>query len=624
MPDLSQSAQPLSPVIRLSHALVIGWFNALLVFPTLSRAAAPDWAADAVWYQIFPERFRNGDPANDPARDSLELPLAPSEKWRVSRWTADWYARDEWERELGPNFYWHVADRRYGGDLQGVIDQLDYLADLGINALYFNPVFAARSAHKYDGDTLHHIDPHFGPDPAGDRALIARETFDPQTWQWTAADRLFLDLLKAAHARGMRVIIDGVFNHTGRGFPAFEDLRKNQQRSPFRDWYHVERFDDPATPQNEFRYRGWAGSDRLPEFAETSDDLPAGVKSYIFAATKRWMDPDGDGDPRDGLDGWRLDAADTVPVKFWAEWNAHVRRLNPAACTVAEIWSDAARLIREGGFSAAMNYHAFAYPVKAFLIDNKFAPSRFARLLDLRRAALPPGAAAAMQNLLSSHDTDRLPSKIVNRARARYDGSDNIPFNDDNAAEKHHDYELRAPNDHERRIQKLAVFFQMTTPGAPMIYYGEEAGMWGARDPDCRMPMVWADFKFDPLALDPHGRARPPANVNFDPALHAFYQSVIALRHEHPSLRHGGFVVVLADDSAQSLAFTRDTPAEKLLVILNRSHAAQTLSIPASKTDLSAFGKMRFTTGEEVKFEANHEVWRVVLPALTGAVFGPS
>src|SRR5438874_2259401 len=141
---------------------------------------APDWARDAIWYQIFPERFRNGDTKNDPTRDSLEWPITPSQKWRISRWTADWYARDDWEIEQdkvsdpdpAPNFYKHgVFDRRYGGDLQGVLDKLDYIAELGVNALYFNPLFYSRSLHKYDGNTYHHIDPYFGPNPRGDLAM---------------------------------------------------------------------------------------------------------------------------------------------------------------------------------------------------------------------------------------------------------------------------------------------------------------------------------------------------------------------------------------------------------------------------------------------------------------------
>jgi len=553
-------------VIRLAHALVVASFHALLF-----AAPAPEWAVHAVWYQIFPERFHNGDPANDPTRASLEQPIAPSEKWRITPWEGDWFSRDEWERELGPNFYWHVNERRYGGDLQGIIEKLEYLADLGINALYLNPIFHARSLHKYDGDTLHHVDPYFGPDPAGDLALMREETADPKTWRWTAADKLFVELVKAAHARGIRVVLDGVFNHTGRDFFAFRDVREKQAASPFRDWYAVERFDDPAIEGDEFKYRGWGGSDRLPEFAKTAsgDDLHAGPKAYIFDASRRWMEV--------GIDGWRLDAADQLPPKFWIDWHAHLRAINPGVFTSAEVWKDTARLVHDGHFSAAMNYEGFAYPVKGFLVDGRISASRFARMV-----VAPP----AMQNVIDSHDTARLASMIVNRATARYDDAGNIPFNTDNSAEKNREYQTRAPDERERRIQRLVVLFQMTAPGAPMIYYGDEAGMWGARDPDSRMPMRWKDADAD---------------------LRAFYKAAIALRREHAALRTGAMKWTPFDDQ-QCVVFTRG----ELLVVLNRSEHPQTLRLDAG-------AQLFFTTYETVKREGG----QILMPPLSGAVFGP-
>src|ERR1700759_4163725 len=218
--------------MRLTLFPVLGLIGSALVSFAESQPSPPAWAAEAVYYQIFPERFANGDSKNDPTRDSLEFPILPGNDWKISSWTADWYSRADWEKTLGPDFYRHgVFDRRYGGDLQGVIDRLDYLTDLGINTIYFNPLFYSRSLHKYDGNSYHHIDPFFGPDPQGDLKMIEKEVgSDPKTWQWTAADKLFLDLLRRCHERGIRVIIDGVFNHTGRDFFAFKDIRKNQQR----------------------------------------------------------------------------------------------------------------------------------------------------------------------------------------------------------------------------------------------------------------------------------------------------------------------------------------------------------------------------------------------------------
>ncbi len=188
----------------------------------------PDWARTVVWYQIFPERFHNGDVSNDPTLADLSgaWPHDLNEPWQVHPWTSDWYEKQPYEQaHAGKDIWFHLQRRRYGGDLQGIIDKLDYLQDLGITALYLNPVFAAPSSHKYDGATYHHIDPNLGPDPAGDRAMIARENpSDSAAWTWTAADRLMLELIKEVHRRRMYIIFDGVFNHVGLNFWAFRDV----------------------------------------------------------------------------------------------------------------------------------------------------------------------------------------------------------------------------------------------------------------------------------------------------------------------------------------------------------------------------------------------------------------
>ena len=180
----------------------------------------PKWAKQVVWYQIFPERFHNGDQGNDPTLDDIKgaWPHNYTSPFQISPWTSDWYKLQPWEDD-GEGFYYHAQRRRYGGDLQGVLDKLDYLQELGITAIYFNPLFESPSLHKYDGTTYHHIDDNFGPDPAGDREIMARETpDDPATWQWTSADKLFLKLLDECHRRDIRVIIDGVFQSRGTQF----------------------------------------------------------------------------------------------------------------------------------------------------------------------------------------------------------------------------------------------------------------------------------------------------------------------------------------------------------------------------------------------------------------------
>jgi glycosidase len=586
------------------------------------KSASPQWAAEAIFYQIFPERFCDGDTHNEPTRDSLEFPINPGPSWRISSWTADWYSRDDWEKELGPDFYRDgVFDRRYGGDLQGVIKKLDYLADLGINAIYFNPLFYSCSLHKYDGNSYHHIDPFFGPDPAGDLKIIAKENgSDPKTWQWTAADKLFLDLVRQCHEHGMHVIIDGVFNHTGRDFFAFKDIRKNQQRSRYRSWYVIQSFDDPRTKRNEFNYKGWFNIKTLPVFAASADgsDMAAEPKAYIFAATRRWMQPNGKA--ADGIDGWRLDVAEERPMKFWSDWNTLVRKLNPNAYTTAEIWKPAANLIKQGGFSAAMNYNAFAIPVKGFLIDNNVPASRFAELIEARLKELPPAAAPVMQNLVDSHDTDRMASMIVNEKNAQPPSGDDIVYNKNNDLRFSSTYDIRKPNELERRIQRLIVLFQMAYVGAPMIYYGDEAGMWGAGDPDDRMPMVWPDRNYEPQTIDPRGKERQPDEVKFDQDLFNFYKQAIALRRQHDALNHGDFAVVATDDAQRVLVFSRKSEKETLIVALNRGDQDARVSIDGPTKGLAPVFVTRGDV-DAVKAEPGENGIELTLPALTGAVF---
>jgi glycosidase len=623
-----------APVISLSlHALRIAGVGLMSLLAGCAGAQetalvsdpVPEWATDAVFYQVFPERFRNGDPSNDPTRASLEYPVderVPA-GWQVSPWTGDWYARPPWEAEQGESFYEHgVFDRRYGGDLQGVIDQLDYLRDLGVNALYFNPVFYARSLHKYDGNTFHHVDPHFGPDPEGDFALMATETADPDTWHWTAADRLFLDLIREAHARGIRVVIDGVFNHTGRDFFAFADLRDRQQDSPYRDWYIVQAFDDPATPENEFRYKGWWDVLTLPEFANTADglDLHPGPKAYVFDITSRWMDPDGDGDHADGIDGWRLDVANEVPIRFWTDWNAHVRALNPEAYTVTELWEDAGDFLREGGFSATMNYHAFAFPVKGYFVDAAASPSAFAEMLEARRADYPEEVQRANQNLIDSHDTDRLASMIVNAGRQPYENAERFDYDVGSRVSPRNTplYDVRRPTEAEREVQRLVALFQMTYVGAPMVYYGTEAGMWGADDPDDRMPMVWPDLTYAPQCADPLGRARTCDAIAFDPALHAFYRDVIALRHAHDALRRGAFRVLLADDERNLFGYARTLGDDAFVVVFNRSDEAHGFRV--EKPAAGAYELAFITTDGPHRVQEDETGLILEVPARTGLV----
>ena len=632
-----QTSQVL-PTPAKRHKLLLTFNFLLLTF--LSRLAAPaspspspspDWPAHAVWYQIFPERFRNGDPSNDPTRDSLEDPSYVPKDWQVSSWTMDWYSRAPWETvqdgadqsDIADNFYNHgVFDRRYGGDLQGVLDKLGYLHDLGVNAIYFNPIFYARSLHKYDGSSLQHIDPYMGPDPKGDLALIASENEDPASWHWSAADRLFLKLIVEAHRRGFHVLVDGVFNHTGRDFFAFRDLKANQQASRYKDWYVVTSWAKPGDPNSKFTYKGWWGHDTLPVFAATADktDIAPGPRQYIWNVTKRWLRPVVDGQPAQGIDGYRLDAADERPAKFWTAWNDYVRTLNPDAYTCGETWKPASQFVAADGFSACMNYFAFAFPVKGFLIDDRIPASRFASLLDSRREAFQPGAIPVLQNLVDSHDTDRLASMIVNRNLPKYPPDGDIPYDDKNDVRSNAAYDLRKPDATARAIQRLVVLFQMTYLGAPVVYYGDEAGMWGAHDPDCRMPMVWKDLKFDPQSIDPRGKPRHPDNPNFDPAIFAFYKSAIALRNAHPVLATGSVRFLSPDDKSQTLAMLRAGSDEDVVVAINRSDSPRVIRIADPLLNWSSPKVLMTTRGKLPTLTRDPAGWQLKLPPLTAAV----
>ena len=178
----------------------------------IASGKPPDWSKDAIWYQIFPERFNNGDSSNDPTKDTLEgtWPFEPIKSWKISPWESDWYKMQPWESENGMGFYYNAQRRRYGGDIQGIINKLDYLKKIGINAIYLNPIFESPSLHKYGATMFHHIDNNFGPDPESDEKIWQKEDpSSPKTWQWTSADKLFLKLIRECHSRDIKIIIDG-------------------------------------------------------------------------------------------------------------------------------------------------------------------------------------------------------------------------------------------------------------------------------------------------------------------------------------------------------------------------------------------------------------------------------
>ena len=548
----------------------------------------PEWAKTAVWYQIFPERFRNGDQTNDPTPADManSWPYFIPRDWQIHPWTSDWYKLQPWERSIPwhkhfdwakpgeINFNASAGLRRYGGDLRGVLDKLDYLEELGITAIYFNPLFEAPSLHKYDAAMYHHIDNNFGPNPEKDRQIWQSENpADPATWRWTTADSLFLQLIRECHQRGIKVIIDGVFNHVGNNFWAFKDVVEHQQQSRYKDWFYIEAWDDPTTEENEFRYRGWYGVQDLPELREDDNGLVSGPREHIKAIVQRWMDPNGDGDPSDGIDGWRLDVAEMVNMKFWKEFRQWVKSINPEAYLTGEVWWEdwsrnkmfnAAPWLNSA-FDAVMNYR-FSRAVKKYVIDVKTQISTHAFIDSLQAIYrdYPRENVLVCQNLMDSHDVDRVASQIVNPDRW-YDHEANPAQNPN--------YDVRKPNAVERQKQKLIVGLQMTLPGAPMIYYGDEAGMWGGDDPDPRKPMVWPEWQYEPEASHPLGKKRPVDTVEFDRDLFDWYRKLIAIRKENTELSLGDVRFIQLTGQPSLLVFLRSLAEETSLVLVNNSHS---------------------------------------------------
>jgi cyclomaltodextrinase len=559
-----------------------------------SNTDVPAWSKDVVWYQVFVERFRNGDRSNDPTLDDMEgsWPDVRPAGWEPTPWTQDWYRQESWAEATGEPFYFTAQLRRYGGDLQGVMDQLDYLQELGVTALFLNPINDAPSLHKYDARNYRHIDRNFGPDPRGDEALMAAEDpADPATWTWTSADSLFLALVNEIHRRGMRIIVDYSWNHTGTRFWAWQDVLGSQAESPYADWYEVERFDDPVTPDtSEFAYSGWAGVPNLPEWRKigrpegtrsgaVDGTLVPGVREHVFNVTRRWLDPDGDDDPADGVDGLRLDVAEIVPLGFWREYRRVVRDINPDAYLVGEVWwekwpekmFDPAPWLQGDVFDAVMNYRWYE-PTRSFFSGAPpgLSASQYVAALDSVAAGIPEPHLQVMMNLTASHDSPRFGTSIYNPGRYKYQVN----------PRENPDYRIGRPDRRTREIQEMILVQQFTYIGAPHIWYGDEVGMWGGDDPDPRKPMVWSDLEHEDEATHPMGLPRHSDPVAPDLELFATYQDLIALRKDNLRLFvDGDLTWLVVDDANDVLAYQRALGNERAVVLFNSSEDVQDVTI---------------------------------------------
>ena len=443
----------------------------------------PDWVTDAVFYQVFPDRFARSPSVAKPAH------LQP------------------WDAPPTPFGF-------KGGDLEGIAERLDWIEQLGCNALYLNPIFQSASNHRYHTHDYYRVDPLLGGDEAFGR------------------------LVSECRLRGIRIVLDGVFNHVGRGFYQFNHILEAGEESPFVDWFHIHGFPLRAYDQREgpARYESWWGMPALPKLNTYNPD----VREYVMRVGEHWIDR--------GADGWRLDVPQEITTEgFWEEFRRRVRARNPEAYLVGEIWDDASWWTATGErFDGTMNYLFCGYNV-SFAGGDRIDREQATRLqypvgeLDAAGYAAavrglidtyPPRVLRSHLNLLGSHDTARILTVM---------GGDTASV-------------------------RLAALLTFTFPGAPCIYYGDEIGLVGGPDPACRGAFPWNE-----------GRS-------WNDDILAAFSSLAHLRQRSPALRRGRYEVLHAPPGQSLYVFAREHQTERLLIAVNAAdHRAGTdLALPAA------------------------------------------
>ena len=501
----------------------------------------PDWARGAVMYQIFTDRFCNGDLSND---------VESGEYYYINRLTKK---VENWDK--CPDDF-DVADF-YGGDLEGVISKLDYLKDLGVEVLYFNPLFVSASSHKYDTQDYDYIDPHFGVILEDDHRLMnAGDTDNRKAGKYQrrvtslknleASNQLFIRLVHEAHSRGMRVILDGVFNHCGsfnkwldrekiyegkEGFPPGAYIDKD---SPYHRYFHFQ--NENSFPDN-VTYEGWWGHDTLPKLNyEGSKEL----EDYILKVAAKWVSPPFN------ADGWRLDVAADLGHSqeynhhFWREFRRVVKEANPKALILAEHYGDPKAWLGGDQWDSVMNYDAFMEPVSWFLTgmekhSEEYKDYMLGNLKSFQDAMghymanFMTNSLQCAMNQLSNHDHSRFLTRTNHKVGRAYSLGAGA-----------------ASEDIDKGVMKAAVVIQMTWPGAPTIYYGDEAGVCGFTDPDNRRTYPWGHEDKDLLE---------------------FHREMIALHKSSPALKRGS--VKFLNGEQNLLCYGRFTRAEQFVIIVN-------------------------------------------------------
>lgn len=564
------------------------------------KVDVPDWARRAIWYQVMVDRFRDGDAKNNPEFRGTE-PVRDFPP-QAHPWRSEWYTEFPYERENGQTFWkWSMYNRIYGGDFDGLVQKLDYIKSLGANAIYLNPVFEAQGSHKYNARNYVHADDGYGV-PGGYYPAAAREDLlDASTWEWTESDKDLLRLIEETHKRGMKIIFDGVWNHVGDQHPAFLDVKEKRQQSRFADWFDIKSWEP-------FEYSGWGGFGGLPEFRKTESGLYSkSLVEHINNVTRRWMDPNGDGDPSDGIDGWRLDVPMHIPRPYWVEWRRLVKSINPEAYITGEIWDPAEYWLDGETFDAVMNYQ-FSQAAFRFFGNKsqKTTASQFDRELARLRIRYPRAINEVLMNLYDSHDTDRWVSRLAN-PDLPFDGNNRLQDNGPNYFDK-------KPGAIEYQRLRLMAMFQSTYIGAPMVWYGTEVGMFGADDPRNRMPMWWDDLMpYDSPDYAVDGRLRD------------YFRSLFALRSKNPVLNTGDYMTLKADDDKDCIAYLRYSgdSRDAFVVVLNNSSSIQNVAVPAPSQDILDRGfrspKRVFGEGKLAKGTKKDRLI-VTLPPVSGIV----
>jgi glycosidase len=500
----------------------------------------PAWARDAVYYYIFPERYRNGNRANDPR------PGVDRYHDQTVELHKNWLDKP-WKPGSGDGSDALFNNDFFGGDLAGIIEKLDDIKDLGANTIYMTPIWRAASNHKYDTADYTQIDPAFG----------------------TNED--FARLCAEAAKRGIRVIPDASLNHVGsdsvyfdrygnfRSNGAFEGGKPNPA-SPWADWFTL----DPSQAEADKQYKGWVGVPDLPEINKASKSFRAFAYGNPDSVMKQWLDR--------GAAGWRMDVAPWVPDDFWREWRAAIKAHKPDALTVAETWFDASKFLLGDEFDSTMNY-IFRSTVLDYAAGGD-ARKLYANI-ELMREAYPPQAFYALMNLLSTHDTAR--SLHV------------LGYHDDGDAAK-----LALA---KQRLM-LAVLFQMSFPGSPAIYYGDEVGLGGGDDPYNRGTYPWPDEGGKP-----------------DLALRSQFKRLIHLRQDHAVLRHGTIAAPVHLDE-HVIALLRQDGEHRALVLTNNAETERsvTLKLPAGRADWTDA-----LSGEHFKTQGDGTL-TLRVPALDGRI----